>query len=65
MDSLGSAEDMVDSPGAAVAKASIGNVMKCVAGSGLGLGVGTLSLILCHPSIRTLSAALCKTSLTL
>ena len=35
MDSLGSAEDMVDSPSAAVAEASIGNVMKCVAGSGL------------------------------
>ena len=30
MDSLGSAEDMVDSPGAAVAEVSIGNVMKCV-----------------------------------
>ena len=29
MDSLGSAEDMVDSPSAVLAEASIGDVMKC------------------------------------
>ena len=45
VDVLGSAKDMVDSPGAVVVEASIGNVMECFAGCWLGLGVGTLSLL--------------------
>ena len=32
VDVLGSAKDMVDSPGAVVVEASIGNVMECFAG---------------------------------